>query len=77
MATHSNTLAGENPWTEESGALQPMGSRKVGHDLATEQQQLLPTLCPPARSLYLCLHCSHAESLQPCPTLRDPMDCSP
>ena len=22
MATHSNTLAGENPWTEEPGALQ-------------------------------------------------------
>ena len=28
MATHSNTLAWEIPWTEEPGGLQPMGSQK-------------------------------------------------
>ena len=31
MATHSSTLAWENPWTEEPGGLQPMGSQRVGH----------------------------------------------
>ena len=28
MATHSSILAWGNPWTEESGRLQPMGSQK-------------------------------------------------
>ena len=28
MATHSNILAWEIPWTEESGGLQSMGSQK-------------------------------------------------
>ena len=32
MATHSNILAWENPWTEEPGGLQCMGSQRVGHD---------------------------------------------
>ena len=35
MATHSSTLAWKIPWTEEPGGLQCMGSRRVGHDLAT------------------------------------------
>ena len=26
-------------WTEESGGLQSMGSQRIGHDLATKQQQ--------------------------------------
>ena len=38
MATHSNILAWETPWTEGPGRLQSVGPR-VGHDLATEQQQ--------------------------------------
>ena len=25
-------LAGESPWTEESGGLRSMGSQRVGHD---------------------------------------------
>ena len=29
----------EIPWTEEPGELQSMGSQRVGHDLATKQQQ--------------------------------------
>ena len=29
----------EEPWMEEPGGLQSMGSLRVGHDLATEQQQ--------------------------------------
>ena len=32
MATHSNILAWEIPWTEEPGGLQSMGSQSVGHD---------------------------------------------
>ena len=32
MATHSSTLAGRNPWTEEPGRLQSLGSQSVGHD---------------------------------------------
>ena len=39
MATHSSILACEIPWTEEPGGLQSMGSQRVGHDLATKQQQ--------------------------------------
>ena len=32
MATHSITLAGESPWTEEPGGLQSVVSQRVGHD---------------------------------------------
>ena len=32
MATHSNILAWEIPWTEEPGGLQFIGSRRLGHD---------------------------------------------
>ena len=35
MAPHSSTLAWKVPWMEEPGRLQSMGSRRVGHDLAT------------------------------------------
>ena len=38
MATHSSILAWETPWIEEAGRLQSMGSRRVGHDLATKQR---------------------------------------
>ena len=31
-ATHFSVLAWRNPWTEESGRLQSMGSQRVGHD---------------------------------------------
>ena len=34
MATQSSILAWEMLWTEEPGGLQPMGSLRVGHDLA-------------------------------------------
>ena len=36
MAPHSSTLAWKIPRTEEPGRLQSMGSRRVGHDWATE-----------------------------------------
>ena len=35
MAPHSSTLAWKILWTEESGRLQSMGFRGVGHDCAT------------------------------------------
>ena len=35
MAPHSSTLAWRIPWMDEPGALQSMGSQRVGHDLAT------------------------------------------
>ena len=37
--THSSILAWRIPWTEETGGLQSMGLHRVGHDLATKQQQ--------------------------------------
>ena len=37
MATHSSILAWKVPRAEETGRLQPMGSQRVGHDLATQQ----------------------------------------
>ena len=39
MATHSSILAWRIPWTEDPGGLQSMGSQRVGHSLATKQQQ--------------------------------------
>ena len=32
MATHSSILAWRIPWTGEPGALQSMGSQRVGHN---------------------------------------------
>ena len=40
MATLSSILAWRTPRTEEPGGLQFMGSQRVGHDLATGQQQI-------------------------------------
>ena len=39
MTTHSSILTWRISWTEEPGGLQSMGLQRVGHDLATEQQQ--------------------------------------
>ena len=44
IVTRSSVLAWEIPWTEEPGGLQPMWSKRVRHDLATEQQQLVSNL---------------------------------
>ena len=38
MATRSSILAWRIPWTEEPGGLQSMASQRVGHDLATKQE---------------------------------------
>ena len=43
MATYSNILAWEIPWTEEPGGLQSMRVKKeFGHNLVTKQQLKLP-----------------------------------
>jgi len=39
MAIHSNILAWEIPWTEKPSRLQSMGLQRIGHNLATKQQQ--------------------------------------
>ena len=36
MAIHSSVLACRNPWIEEPGGLQSLGSQRVGHDWATD-----------------------------------------
>ena len=41
MATHSNILAWEIPWTVEPGGLQSMELQRVTHNLATKQQYLV------------------------------------
>ena len=38
IATYSSILAWEIPWTEEPGRLQPIGSKRVGHHVATEHK---------------------------------------
>ena len=38
MATHSNILDWEIPWTEEPGGLHPWGHKELGHSLVTKQQ---------------------------------------
>ena len=35
---HSSILAWKTPWTEKPGGLQSMGSQRVRHDLATENE---------------------------------------
>ena len=42
MATHSSILSWRIPWTEEPGALQSLGSQRVGH---AEQLTDLVLLC--------------------------------
>ena len=41
MATHPNVLTWRIPWTEEPGGLLSVGSKRVGHDFATEHK-LMP-----------------------------------
>ena len=39
MTPHSSILAWKTPWTGEPGGLQSIGSQRIRHNLATEQQQ--------------------------------------
>ena len=48
MATPSSILVWEIPWTGSLvGSIQSMGSQRVGHNLATHQQQHLHVKCQP------------------------------
>ena len=47
MAIHSSVLAWEIQWRGEPGGLQSVGSKRVGHNLATKQQQYLGRLKKP------------------------------
>ena len=38
MTTHSSILAWELPWTEQLVGYSPWGRKRVGHNLASEQQ---------------------------------------
>ena len=40
MGTHSSILTWEIPRTDKPGGLQSMVRKRVGHDLATKQQQI-------------------------------------
>ena len=40
MATHSSNLTWRIPWTEEPSRLQFMGSQRVGHNLATNNNKI-------------------------------------
>ena len=51
MATQSSLLAWESLWTEEPGGLQFMGSLRVGHDLATEEQHQQQGVIAPSFSI--------------------------
>ena len=55
MATYSSILAWEILWTEKPGSLagySPWGRKRVGHDLATKQQQIQTYTIP-----VLSVHC--------------------
>ena len=68
LGDHSSTLAWKIPWMEEPGGLQSMGSLRVGHDWI------------PCLFTWNCHNIGYAAAaklLQSCPTLSDPMDCSP
>ena len=66
MATHSSVLAWRIPGTEEPGGLPSMGSHRVRHDWSN-----LAAAAAAYRTWV------HAQSLQSCLTLCNPMDCSP
>ena len=90
MAPHSSTLAWKIPWTEEPVRLQSTGLQRVGHDWATSLSLSLQVCMYVYTASSLSSHLSMdrcflskikedaaaaaAKSLQPCPTLCDPID---
>ena len=42
MANHSSILDWRIPWTEEAGGLQSIGSKRAGHDWATNTYRGFP-----------------------------------
>ena len=52
MATHSNILAWEIPWTEEPRGLHPWGCKRFRHNLVTKQQQICSFLSDHSTHMY-------------------------
>ena len=82
IATHSSILAWEMLWTEEPGGLQCTEWQRVGHDGAANAHTLVSVLPNTSTrifffSLIIVFAAAAAKLLQLCPTLSDPMDCSP
>ena len=87
MATHSNILVWEMPWTEKPGELQPMGSQSQTSSIErinaskwsqissflSQSHSLRTHFLPRHVSGHLCSVLSHFSHVW----LRDPMDCSP
>ena len=72
MATHSSVLAWRIPGTGEPGGLQSIGSHRVGHDWGDLAAAAAAALI---KALHVCVcMCSVAQL---CPTLCNPMTCSP
>ena len=74
MATHSSVLAWRIPGTGEPGGLSSMGSHRVGHDwsdLAEAAAKIWTGHHFRTQCVCVC------EVAQLCPTLWDPVDCSP
>jgi len=66
-------------WTRKPGVLQFKGSQRVRHDWATELNWTELTVSFAMQKLSSLIHpaaAAAAKSLQSCPTLCDPMDCS-
>ena len=57
MATYSSNCAWRIAWTEEPGRLPSKGLQRVGHDLATKQQQ--HTLIYTPQSVYMFIEPLH------------------
>ena len=76
MTTHSGTVAGRIPWTEEPGRLQSMGLQRIRHDWVTNFH--FHFLHPLSMwHIPYTAAAAAAKSLQSCPTLCDPRDGSP
>ena len=90
--THSSILAWKIPWTEEPEGVQSMGSQRAGHDWVTNIEDTakftsaypLRWSRPYMKLLFIyytmynnCLLKQKVLVVHSCPTICDPMDCSP
>ena len=74
IATHSSILTWRISWTEEPGRLQSMGSQTVGHDFQIGKGVRQGCILSPC---LFNLYSEFSSVAQSCPTLCNPMDCSP
>ena len=76
MATYSSISAWRIPWTVEPGSLQSMGSQRLGYDWETNTLGWLWTDKSKVKVINL-MFVNILVCAQSCPTLWNPMDCSP